>query len=66
MELEGHPTQDIVDELRRRGALEYEGTAGGPNAEQLRFAQHGRPDEPGSWLFLPSTAYETGLDEPRR
>ena len=63
MELEGHPTQDIVVELLRRGALEYEGTATGPSKEQLRFAQHGRSGEPGRWLFLPKTAYENGFEE---
>lgn len=63
MELEGHPTQDLVDELTRRGGLLYRGTDTGPDAEALEIAKHRQTHEAGFWLFLPSRAYETEIDE---
>lgn len=63
MELDGHPTQDIVEELQRRGALLYPGTSTGPDPEHLRLARHRENRESGLWLFLPRGAYDTGFDE---
>lgn len=63
MELEGHPTQDIVEELQRRGGLAYSGDDSGPDDESLELARHRKVHERGMWLFLPPGAYETGLDE---
>lgn len=63
MEIEGHPTQDLVDELVRRGALRAEGTSAGPRVDSLRFIAERMGDEPGFWLFLPTQTYQTGLDE---
>ncbi|MBK5229398.1 MAG: hypothetical protein JJE05_12950 [Actinobacteria bacterium] len=66
MEIEGHPTQDMIEELERRGARRIGGGASGPDAEALAFltsnAEGG--DEPGGfWLFLPEQTFMTGLDE---
>ena len=63
MEIDGHPTQDLIEELQRRGALRLDGTAAGPNVEALRFATEQVGDEPGFWLFLPRGAYMTGFDD---
>ncbi|MGH2811410.1 MAG: hypothetical protein ACRDI1_01685 [Actinomycetota bacterium] len=63
MELDGHPTQDIVDELQRRGALAYRGTESGPDPDSLELARHRKNPNAGIWLFLPREAYETGMDE---
>lgn len=63
MEIDGHPTQDLVDELTRRGALRAEGTASGPREESLRFITERVGDAPGFWLFLPFETFDTGLDE---
>lgn len=64
MEPEGHPTQDLLDELQRRGAALYPGNAGGPAAESLGLAARRDDPEPGYWLFVPLTAWETEIDEP--
>lgn len=66
MELDGHPTQDIVEELERRGALVYPGTDAGPNPEALELPRHRASHERGVWIYLPRAAYETGLDEEPR
>lgn len=58
MELEGHPTHDLVEELTRRGATATPGSRIGPD-EPLRD----RSSERGLWLFVPRTAYETEIDE---
>lgn len=63
METEGHPTQDLVEELQRRGGLLHPGTSAGPDAEALEFARRGGVAEPGVWLFLPNSAYDTAIDE---
>lgn len=64
MEPEGHPTQDLIDELSRRGAALYRGTAAGPDDGSLSMAGRREPHEPGFWLFVPVTAWETEIDEP--
>lgn len=63
MEIEGHPTQDLVEELERRGALRADGTSSGPRVEALRFIAERMDDAEGFWLFLPTETYRTGLDE---
>lgn len=63
MEIEGHPTQDLIEELERRGSLRLTGTAGGPNADALRFVEERLGGAQGTWLFVPHQAYETGFDE---
>ena len=37
MEIDGHPTQDLVEELERRGGLRAEGSSSGPRIDSLRF-----------------------------
>lgn len=65
MEIEGHPTQDMIEELERRGARRVGGGASGPDAEALTFlTANADGDEPGgSWLFLPEQTFMTGMDE---
>lgn len=63
MEIEGHPTQDLVEELERRGSVRMEGTSEGPNAEALRFLSEQAEGVGGFWLFLPQQAFQTGFDE---
>ncbi len=63
MEIEGHPTQDLVDELQRRGALRADGSSAGPNVDAVRFIAERLNDAPGYWLFLPHETYLTGMDE---
>ena len=63
MEIEGHPTQDLVEELEKRGATPITGSSSGPNTEALRFLAERLGDVPGRWLFLPAEAYHTGFDE---
>ncbi|HVE76860.1 MAG TPA: hypothetical protein VND22_08885 [Actinomycetota bacterium] len=63
MELDGHPTQDIVEELQRRGGLLYQGTDMGPDEEALTLPRHRSEHERGLWVFLPTAAYETEIDE---
>jgi hypothetical protein len=63
MEIDGHPTQDILDELQRRGALPAPGTSAGPSPDALSFIAERHPDGSGFWLFLPFEAFETGFDE---
>lgn len=64
MEIDGHPTQDIVEELENRGALRVEGTSSGPNVQALRFVAERFEGAPGFWLFLPTETFLTGFDEP--
>lgn len=66
MELEGHPTQDIVEELERRGALAHPGTEAGPDPETLEIARRKGHAERGLWLFLSKETYDTGVDEEPR
>lgn len=63
MELDGHPTRDMVEELQARGAMVYPGTGSGPDPERLRMTL-GQTTERGLWLFLPGQAFNTGMDEP--
>lgn len=65
MEINGHPTQDILEELEQRGAVRMQGTTAGPRIDTLRFLTEQNPTEvDGLWLFLPRQAFDTGLDEP--
>ncbi|HEX2240577.1 MAG TPA: hypothetical protein VHJ82_05500 [Actinomycetota bacterium] len=64
MEIDGHPTQDLVEELERRGALKVEGGSGGPNVQALRFLTEKLEGTAGFWLFLPNETFLTGFDEP--
>lgn len=63
MEIDGHPTQDLVEELERRGALRVAGTKDGPNQEAVRFVAERLSEPPGFWLFLPQETFFTGMDE---
>jgi hypothetical protein len=63
MEIEGHPTQDLVEELERRGALKVDGSGSGPRIDALRFVSERLGDVPGFWLFLPQETFQTGFDE---
>ena len=63
MEIEGHPTQDLIEELRRRGALQLDGSAAGPQAEALRFLADRLVDEEGFWLCLPRAAVFKGFED---
>lgn len=63
MEIEGHPTQDIIEELNRRGAIRVDGTTAGPNPDALRFITENLGEATGFWLFLPRETFFTGMDE---
>lgn len=63
MEIEGHPTQDLIEELERRGGLRLAGGTSGPHADAVRFLQERMSDVQGTWLFLPPSTFETGFDE---
>jgi hypothetical protein len=63
MEIDGHPTQDLIEELERRGGLRIVGTSEGPNADALRFVSESVGAVGGLWMFLPQEAFETGFDE---
>ena len=63
VEIDGHPTQDLLEELERRGAFRVTGSTSGPNIEALRFLTERAGDVTGFWLFLPYETFETGFDE---
>ena len=63
MEIDGHPTQDLVDELERRGALKAVGSSAGPSVDAVRFIAERMADQAGYWLFIPRESYMTGMDE---
>jgi hypothetical protein len=63
MEIDGHPTQDLLEELERRGAFRVAGTTAGPNADALRFLEERLGTESGIWLFLSRQAFMTGFDD---
>jgi hypothetical protein len=63
LEIDGHPTQDLIEELERRGALRVEGTTEGPQAESVRFIAERVGDTAGFWLFLPYNTFLTGFDD---
>lgn len=62
MEIEGHPTVDLIVELEQRGALRLPGTASGPDPTTLPSADPSE-GQPGLWLFLPPEAFQTGMDD---
>ena len=64
MEIEGHPTQDLIEELERRGALRVPGSTAGPQSEAVVFLQERLGDVTGLWMFLPRETFMTGLDDP--
>lgn len=64
MEIDGHPTQDLVEELERRGATRLDGSSEGPGKEALRFLSERDAGMQGFWLFLPATTFLTGFDDP--
>ena len=64
MEIEGHPTQDLVEELERRGAIRIEGDIEGPRSDALRFLAEQLDSGRGFWVFLPHSSFMTGFDEP--
>ncbi|HMC08454.1 MAG TPA: hypothetical protein VKL22_03950 [Actinomycetota bacterium] len=64
MELDGHPTHDLVGELQTRGAYLYPGTGAGPDSRYQDLQPPPDPDERGLWLYLPPEVYDTGFDEP--
>lgn len=63
MEIEGHPTHDMLVELEQRGATLLPGSTSGPDAASLKFLQERAGTSAGTWLFLPPAVYETGFDE---
>lgn len=63
MEIEGHPTQDLIEELERRGAIRIPGSTAGPSVDSLELLNQRFGDSQGSWLFLTNEAYDTGFDE---
>lgn len=63
MEIDGHPTQDLIEELERRGALRVIGTTRGPDADAIRFVSENMAETVGFWMFLPQQAFMTGFDD---
>ena len=63
MEIDGHPTQDLIEELERRGAVRIDGTAKGPREESIRFVDEQLGDTAGFWMFLPYASFMTGFDD---
>ncbi len=63
MEMEGHPTQDLVEELERRGAMRTQGRSSGPRTDTTRFISEQLGDVSGFWLFVPDQTFATGFDE---
>lgn len=63
MEIEGHPTQDLIEELERRGGLRLDGRSSGPSPDTIRFVVERAGDVKGFWLFLPLEAFDTGFDQ---
>lgn len=59
MEIEGHPTQDLVDEMVRRGAVAVPGDPSGPSADAARKV----PGSGGFWMYVSAEAYDTEIDE---
>jgi hypothetical protein len=59
MELSGHPTQDLLEELIERGAMIVEGDRAGPTP----LAMARLPSGDGGWLWIPEQVFETGFDE---
>ncbi|MGH2698285.1 MAG: hypothetical protein ACRDJL_03685 [Actinomycetota bacterium] len=63
MEIDGHPTQDLIEELERRGAMRVGGTSAGPSPDTLRFVLERVGDVTGFWMFVPPQTFLTGVDE---
>lgn len=63
MEIEGHPTEDLILELERRGGLRVAGGSSGPDVNALRFVSERLDDAAGFWMFLPNETYLTGVDD---
>lgn len=63
MEIEGHPTQDLIEELERRGGIRVDGTQNGPDDAALRFIAERVGEARGYWLFLPYETFMTGVDD---
>jgi hypothetical protein len=63
MEIEGHPTQDMIEELERRGALRADGTSSGPRIDAIRFITQSAGEVSGFWMFVPQETFQTGVDE---
>ena len=64
MEVDGHPSQDMLEELETRGAVRAWGSTRGPNADAVRFVLERLGDAEGLWLFLPGEVFQTDIDEP--
>lgn len=64
MEIEGHPTQDLLEELERRGAVRITGSTSGPREETTAFLIERFGETDGMWLFVPPETFLTGLDDP--
>ena len=65
MEIDGHPTQDLVEELEERGAIRVEGSSTGPRIDALRsLSERLGSESSGFWMFLPAGTFLTGFDEP--
>jgi hypothetical protein len=63
MEIDGHPTLDLIEELERRGALRADGSSAGPNVDAVRFIADRMQDATGFWLFVPRETFQTGMDD---
>lgn len=63
MEVDGHPTQDLLEELERRGAARVLGDTSGPRPEAVAFLTERFGQADGFWMFLPRETFMTGLDE---
>ena len=59
MELSGHPTQDLIDELVERGAIPITGDSRGPSLADAGELAPG----PGNWLWIPDAVFDTGFDD---
>jgi hypothetical protein len=58
VELSGHPTHDLIDELVARGAIVVEGDRTGPDPAAVDRI----PATNGGWLFVPDSVWDTGFD----
>jgi hypothetical protein len=63
MEIEGHPTQDLIEELERRGAIRLDGSSSGPSPDTLRFVVERMGEVTGFWMFVSPQTFRTGVDE---
>jgi hypothetical protein len=63
VEIEGHPTEDLIEELERRGGIRIQGSSAGPRQDTLRFIAEQMQEVAGLWIFLPNESFMTGFDE---